>query len=178
MEPAQQRHQLEGLGGGDQLAPLAQHVFLADQAFDDGGARGGRAQAFFLHGLAQLVVLDPLARAFHGAEQRGFGIAGGRAGLQRLGLDVFVAHHFAGLHRHQRLAALALFLLHLGVGFLAVDGQPAGPHQHLAVALEVIALALVRRGGDARGHLVFGAGVEHRHEAAHHQVVQLLLRFR
>jgi hypothetical protein len=30
---------------------------------------------------------------------------------------------------------------------------------------------------DAGGDLVFGAGEEHRHEAAHHQVVQLLFGF-
>ena len=30
-------------------------------------------------------------------------------------------------------------------------------------------------GGDARGDLVFRAGEKHRHEAAHHQVVHLLL---
>ena len=44
-QAAQQRHQLEGLGRGDQLAALAQHVLLVDQAFDDGRARGRRAQA-------------------------------------------------------------------------------------------------------------------------------------
>ena len=143
LQAAQQGHELKGLGRGHQLAPFAQHVLLANQPFDDGRARGRRAQAFFLHGLAQLVVVDPLARAFHGAQQRGFAVARGGAGLQVLRLYVLVAHHLAGLDGHQRFATFALFLVHLGIGLFAVNGQPAGLDQHLAVALEVVALALV-----------------------------------
>ena len=100
LQAAQQRHQLEGLGGGDHLAPFAQQVFLGQQAFDDGRARGWRAQAFFLHGLAQLVILDPLAGAFHGAQQRGFAVTGRGLGLEALGFGMFGAHHLARLDRH------------------------------------------------------------------------------
>ena len=82
-QAAQQRHQLEGLGGGHQFAALAVHVLLVDQAFDDGGARGRRAQALLGHGLAQFVVVDQLAGAFHRRQQRGFGVARRRLGLQR-----------------------------------------------------------------------------------------------
>ena len=71
-QAAQQRHQLKGLGRGNQFAAFAQHVFLGNQALDDARARGGRAQAFFLHGFAQLVVFHGFARAFHGAQERGF----------------------------------------------------------------------------------------------------------
>jgi hypothetical protein len=127
LQAAQQRHQLEGLGGGDQLAPFAQHVFLGEQPFDDGRARGRRAQAFFLHGFAQLVVFDPFAGAFHGAQQRGFAVAGGRAGLQRLGFDVVVAHHLAGLHRHQRFAVLAVALFRRRLPCRRWPASRAGP---------------------------------------------------
>ena len=178
LQPTQQCHQLKGLGRGDQLAAFAQQVFLADQPFDDGRARGRRAQALFLHGLAQLVVVDGLARAFHGAQQRGLAVTGGRARLQRLDLGGLVLHHFARAHRDQRFAAFAFLLLDLVVGLLAVDGQPARLDQHLAVALKFVVLALVMGRGDARCHLVFGARIEHRHEAAHHQVVQLALGLR
>jgi hypothetical protein len=96
-QAAQQRHELEGLGGGYQLAAFAQDVFLVEQAFDDGRARGRRAQPFLLHGLAQFVVVHQLAGAFHGAQQRGFGVARGRPGLQAFGLHHLGTHHLAGL---------------------------------------------------------------------------------
>ena len=72
LQAAQQRHQLKGFGRRNHLAAFAQHVFFVDQAFNRGGAGGGRAQAFFLHGFSQLVIVDHLARAFHGTQQRGF----------------------------------------------------------------------------------------------------------
>ena len=71
-QPAQQGHQLEGLGGGDQLTALAQHVFLGDQSLDDAGACGRCAQAFLLHGFAVLVVFHGFAGVFHRAEQGRF----------------------------------------------------------------------------------------------------------
>jgi hypothetical protein len=84
------------------------------------------------------------------------------------------AHHFAGLDRHQVLALVAVLAAFDFVGrFLAVDGQPARLDQHLAFGLEAVGHRLADAGGD----LVFGAREEHRHEAAHHQVVQLLLGF-
>ena len=69
-QAAQQRHQLEGFGGRNQLAAFAQHVFFGDQALNRRGAGGWRAQAFFLHGFAQLVVVNRFAGAFHRAQQR------------------------------------------------------------------------------------------------------------
>jgi hypothetical protein len=165
-QPAQQRHQLEGLGGGHQLAAVAQHVLLEDQPFDDGRARGRRAQALVGHGLAQLVVVDQLAGAFHGAEQRGLGVARRRLGLQRLHVHALGAHHLARGHRHQ-----------VGVGLLrllAVDGQPAGVDQHLAVGLEgVLGAARGLHLADARGDHELGRRVEHRQEALDHHVVEL-----
>src|SRR4029079_2839582 len=66
------------------------------ESLDDGGARGGRAEAAVLHGLAQRFVVDDLARGFHRREQRGLGVARRGAGLpgdrreravERLALD-------------------------------------------------------------------------------------------
>lgn len=172
LQPAQQGHQLEGLGRGDQLAAFAQHVFLGQQAFDDGRARGRRAQAFFLHGFAQLFVVDLLAGTFHRAQQGRFRVAGGWLGLQALGVDRVSGGLLAGLHRHQVLALVSfLGVFHFVGRFLAVDGQPTGLDQHLAFGLEVVLVDLA----DARGDLVLGAGEEHGHEAAHHQGVELVL---
>ena len=69
-QATQQRHQLERLGGRDQLAAFAQHVFLVDQPLDDARARGRGAQALFMHRCAQFIVLYGFAGAFHGTEQR------------------------------------------------------------------------------------------------------------
>jgi hypothetical protein len=45
----------------------------------------------------------------------------------------------------------------------------------LTSTLPSVLKLVLRHLADARGDLVFGAREEHRHEAAHHQVVQLLL---
>ena len=160
-QAAQQRHQLKGLGRGAQLAAFAQDVLLGDQAFDHLRAGGRRAQALLGHGLAQLVVVDQLARAFHRAEQGGLGVARRRLGLQRVDADMLVGHLLAGLHRHQ----VGVFVLR----FLAVDRQPARVDQHLAVGLEVVALD----DGDAGGDHELGRRIEHRDEALDDHVVEL-----
>ena len=167
-QAAQQREQLEGLGGGDELAPFAQQVAFGDQPLDDGGAGGWRAQALAGHGLTQLVVVDQLAGAFHGREQRGLGVAGRRPGLVGLQGDLVGLHRFVGLDGHQVAGAVAT------AGVTTVDGQPAGVDQHAPFGLE----GVTGHGGDAGGDQVFGRRVEHGHEAAHHQVVDLLLGIR
>ncbi len=163
-QAAQQGHQLEGLGRRHQFAALAQQVLLGEQALDDRRARGRRAQALLGHRLAQLVVVDQLARALHRAEQRGLGIARRRARPEGHDVDGLGAHDLAGGHRHQ----VGVLLLRL----LAVDGEPAGDDQHLAVGLERIRLATLRHGAGARGHEVFGARVEHGKEALDDHVVE------
>ena len=175
-QATQQRHELERLRGRDQLAAFAQHVLFGDQAFDRRGAGGWRAQALFLHRFTQFVVVDGLAGAFHGAQQRGFRIARGRARLERLGVDRFGLHDLARLHQHQALAVLVVGRLFV-FGFLAVDGEPARLHQHLAVGAERILLAALLDGADARRDLVLGAREKHRQEAPDHEVVELLLGF-
>ena len=173
-QAAQQRHQLEGLGRRYQLTAFAQHVFFGNQALDDGRSGGGCAQAFLLHGLAQFVVFDGFAGALHGAQQCGLGITGRRPGFQALGLNAGGAHLLTGLHRHQALAFVAVLgVSHLQRSLFAVNRQPAGFDQHLALGLEAVP------GGDADagGDLVLGAREKHRHKAAHHQVIDFLLGF-
>ena len=165
LQPAQQGHQLEGLRGRDELAAFAVHVLLHQQAFDDRCARRRSAEALLLHGLAQLVVVDQLAGAFHGAQQRGFGIARRRLGLQRVDVDLLGAHHFARLHRHQ----VRIVLLRLA----AVDGKPAGLDHHLAVGLKAVARALHGDRADARRDHEFSARIEHREKALDDHVVEL-----
>ena len=160
-EAVQQRHQRERLRGWDQFLALAIDVALGDQPLDDGCARRRRAQALLAHRLAQFVVLDGLAGAFHRRQQRGFAEARRRLGDQRLDVDLLGRDFLVGQHGHQRgFVALR---------FLAVDGEPAGRDQHLAFGLE----RLVLDAGDARGDEVLGGRVEHREEAAHDQVVKL-----
>ena len=169
VQAAQQRHQLEGLGCRDQLAAFAQHVLLCQQAFDRGRAGGWCAQAFFVHRRAQLFVVDQLAGTFHRRQQRGFGIAGRRFGLQCLDIGFGGEHHFTLGHRHQ----IGIVFL----DFLAVDGQPARFDQHLAVGLEVQFLADAGNGHldgrDPRRHRELGRREEHRQEALDHQVIEL-----
>ncbi len=171
-QTAQQRHELEGLGRGDDLAAFAQHVLFGQQAFDDGRARGRGAQAFFLHRFAQLVVVHQLARTFHGAQQRGFAVAGGGLGLQAFGFHRFGAHGLAFAHRHQVLPLVALFgVHHVFGGFLAIHSHPARLHEHLAFGLEVV----VHHRRDAGRDHEFSRREKHRQKTPHHQVVELLL---
>ena len=79
--------------------------------------------------------------------------------------DLVGLHRFAGGNRHQTGRVVA------AGGMAAVDDQPARIDQHPALGLERVG----GHGGDAGGDQVFGSRVEHCHEAAHHQVVELLL---
>ena len=177
-QAAQQRHQLHRFGGGDDFAAFAQHVFFGQQALDGGRARGGRAQAFFLHRLAHGFVFNLLAGAFHRAQQRGFGVARRRLGFERFGIDFAGQRALARLHRHQVLTLVAFFgIRHFTGNFFAVNRQPSRLDQHLAFGLEMLGLTRLFDLADARRHQIFGAGEEHRHKAAHHQVVELLLGF-
>ena len=68
LQAAQQSHQLKSLRHGDEFTAFAHQVFFSQQAFNNRRPCGRRAQAFFLHGGAQLVILYELARAFHCAQ--------------------------------------------------------------------------------------------------------------
>ncbi len=98
MQHVQREEQRKGLRRRHQLATVPSDVFLADQAFDDGGARRRRPEPLRLHRGAQLVVLDQLARALHRREQRRFRVARRRLGLVRL-LAHLEHRHFLVLAR-------------------------------------------------------------------------------
>ena len=162
---------MKRFGRRDQLTAFAQHVFFSDQAFYRGRARGGRAKAFFLHGFTQFIVVYGFAGAFHRAQQSRFRIARWGPRLQSFCIDGVNRHPFTRPDRHQRLAVF--FVGVFVFGFLAINRQPARLDQHFAFGFEAVASGL----RNPRRDHVFGTREKHRHEAAHHQVIQLLLGF-
>ena len=66
---AEQADDLDPLVRCVQRAPLALDVADLDQPLDDRRARGGGADAGVLHGLAQGLFFDVLARRLHRCEQ-------------------------------------------------------------------------------------------------------------
>ena len=137
----QQREQLEGLGSGDEVAAFPDQVVLVDQTFDHLRSGSRRAKSLGAHGLAQIFVVDQLARAFHGRQQRGLVEACRGPGRQRDRVDGLSGDFFVGLDCDQCAAGrcivgiLALRGLRFG-GLAAVDRQPAGAHQNPAFGLE------------------------------------------
>ena len=87
--------------GFEAFAHLAD-VLSLEEGLDDGGARGGAADAVGLEGVAQRLVLHRLAGRLHGAQQRGFGVGLGRRGLL-LGERGLVGAVLAFLEGRQRL---------------------------------------------------------------------------
>ena len=128
-QAVEQGHQREGLGRRRQFAAFAQHVLLADQVFDDLGARGRRAEAAAGHRCLEFLVVDHLAGAFHGGEQGGFRITRRRLGFVGLDGDFLGLDLFAGGDGDE--VALVAFL-----AFLAMHGQPARIDQDLALGLD------------------------------------------
>ena len=167
----EQGHQLRGLGGRDQFAAFADQVAFRQQALDGGRARRWRAESLAGHRIAQLVVVDQLAGAFHGRQQGRLREARGRFRDQTVGVDAFRLHFLALGDRHQVAVAIA-FLVGVRRRFLAVDGQPARIGHDLAFSLELMAGHF----RVARGDLEFRRREEHGHEAARDQVVQFLFR--
>src|SRR5438270_392792 len=88
----EQPDHVQPLLGGHERTPVALHVADGDQALDDRRARRRRADARVLHRLAQLFVVDELARRLHPGQQRGVAVAPRRVGFLAQALDL------AGLH--------------------------------------------------------------------------------
>ena len=163
----EQADDAQALLGAHERPPVALDVADVDQPLDDRGARGGRADARVLHGLAQLVVVDQLAGGLHRAEQRGVGVAPRR--LRDLLLRADLAHvGLLALHQLRellvgRLVVVAAALLQA----LAVDAAPARLQQHAAARAEDVL-------GDHRLQprvLEHRVGMEHGEEAPGDHVV-------
>ena len=101
----EQADHVEALLGGDQRAAVALDVADVDQALDDRGARGRRADAGVLHRLAQLVVVDELARGLHRGQQRRVGVAARRLGDLLLRGDLARVDGLAALELRELLRA-------------------------------------------------------------------------
>ena len=61
----------KGLAGRGKILALPDHIFFLDQLFDDGGPGGRGAEAAFLHGVGEFLVLNQFVGIFHGREQGG-----------------------------------------------------------------------------------------------------------
>ena len=75
-----QSDEFHARGSGEKVFPLFADVVPLEEGLDDGGAGGGAADAVFLQGVAQFVVIHQFAGCFHGSEQGGFCIGFGRLG--------------------------------------------------------------------------------------------------
>src|SRR5215210_4884712 len=139
---SEQADHVETLLGGHQRATVALEVADRDQALDDGGAGRRRADSRVLHRLAQLIVVDQLARGLHGAEQRGVAVAARRLGLLRQGLDLADLGALALLELGQALLAPGVVLVAVALGALgtlgglAVHAAPARHEQDLSAGPE------------------------------------------
>ena len=153
--------ELPPLFGGDDALALPAGVAHLDEAFDDGGAGGGRAEAGGLHLLPQGLVLDVPPGVFHQVQKRGVGVGEGRLGLA--GLDGGLLHcpGVARVERRQRR------LLVLGF-FVAVERPPALHDGHGPGGFEIVP---AHTGHDPSG-LILIAGIVRRHEPPHDHIVE------
>ncbi len=154
-----QGHELACLGAGHHFPALTPQIAFIEQTLNNGRPGGRRAQAALRHGIAQLFVINQLARPFHGREQRGFRESGGWLGNQAFGLDIFGFNGFTLCHRNQG-GVIALNLT-------AVNGQPAGCNQHFAFGFEMVPLYL----GNTRSYPELRRREEHGQEAARYQFI-------
>ena len=151
------------LRGRADFAAFAPQIFLVKQAFDHRRAGGGRAESLRGHGLAQFLVLDQLARAFHRAEQRRFREARRGPRFEALRLDRLGLHRFVlptGTSAGSRRRPLPR----------AVDRHPAGA-QDFSVGPERLALDARDAGRD----LELRRREENGEEALRDHVVDLAL---
>ena len=134
----QQPDDVKALLAGDQRAPVALHVADLDQPLDDRRASGRRADARVLHRLAQLVVVDELARRLHRSQQRRVAVAARRFGFLAQALDL-ARLHLLVLVESRQLLVVVLVLLACGLrvgGHLVVDAAPAGHQQEPSTGAE------------------------------------------
>ena len=142
-------------------------MYSADQSLDRLGAGRGSPQAVLLHRLAQLLVVDQLARGLHRREQCRLGVPSRRARLLGLALGGDDLYLLPFLELWE-LGALRVLLLGFPVRVRldAVDAAPSGLERHLAARAE----ALILDEGDDLGSRVAGRRVEDGEEPARDQV--------
>ena len=73
--------QADSFIGGFQAFAVAHDIFALEEHFDDGSAGGGRAEAGFLHGVGEFLLIQRLAGGFHGGEEGRVGETLGRPRL-------------------------------------------------------------------------------------------------
>ncbi len=120
--------------GGLQALAAAHHVLALEQHFDDGGARGRRAQAGLFHGVGEFFFVERLAGRLHGGEQRAFGEALGRPRLLLQDLDVHHVHPLTVLEPGRQ--DLLLFLFRRFAGGRQVQHLPADLLHHAAASCD------------------------------------------
>ena len=178
--------QAEPLAGDVEVATVAGEVFLPEEALDGGGAGGRGAETTFGHGFAQFLVINEFSGALHGGKEGGLSKSGGRIGFLFLQLDFLDDGIFPFVDGDE-------FVLPGGdPDATAVDGEPAGVGEDLAIGLKRVGGALHRLGGagnaegarlgvidggKAFGDLEFGVGEEDCDEAFDDHVVKFFLGF-
>ena len=163
------RIDVEALLRRDERAAVALDVADVDQPLDDRRARGRRADARVLHRLAQLVVVDELARGLHrgrAATRRSSGAAAWSPSRRRRPRACRTASPCSSFGSACS-APSSSSAPRAVVEALAVDAAPARHEQHAAAGAEHVL-------GDRRLQprvLEHGVGMEDGEEAAGDQVV-------
>src|SRR5207247_739073 len=146
------------------------YVFPADQDLDRLGPGRRGAETAFLHRLAQLLVVDPLARGLHCGEQGRLGVAWRRLRLLVLELGVDALDCLALLELRQLSALFVVLIASAGLlvdlRFEPVNAAPAGLECDLAARAKPLFL-------DQRYHfspLVPRRGMENGEKPARDQI--------
>ena len=164
-------NQLHARRSSYQVLLLLADIVTLEQGLDNGGTGGRTADAVFLQGVTQFVVVHQLTGGFHSTEQGGFGVGarGLRPFLHQLG-HVGTALPFDKGRQHPVFIPILLirlvstFLLRGSIGRehhppARIEYLPAG-----CLELHSVCLAHDRRGRET------AVGIEHGDEAAGYEV--------
>ncbi len=155
--------------GDVELAAVAGEVFLGDEPFDGCRAGGGCAKTALGHRLAQRLVVDEFARAFHRGEQGGLGEARRRLGFLVNHLDGPDGGGFSNGDGNE------LVLAGCDADAAAINGEPTGLGEDAAFGLEGVNDRRMGDAGQAGGLLELGGWVEDGNETFDDHVIDLLL---
>ena len=154
---------------------LAANVLASEQRLDDGGACRRTSDAVLLHCVAQFLVVHSASRRLHGAQQRGLGVRFGR--LRHFLCQVGQVRSALALYKVGQCALrFVLFVVIIVGGGSHFGGRwrygaPARLQYDFACGLKRHVGSLPHDGGGGK----LAVGVEHRDEAACHQVVHVAL---